>query len=250
MSDSVKKAFQILQHLSRHPGHNGLAAISKAIGFNKTTAFRYLETLTELHLVSKNESGYALGMALFELGNQVPVKQLVIDRIHPLLAELCAEINETVNLAQLYDDQLLYLDKVESRRSLQMQSRIGSRLPLYCTGLGKAILARLPEERLHTILERIELAPVTTFTVTDRGELLRQVQEIRRTGYAVDSEELEVGLTCVAVPLHLGGIDFYGALSISGPTLRFTPETVQGLAGELQQTAARIVSSFKEIHHE
>lgn len=246
MSDSVKKAFQLIDCLSRSPGKCSLAEISRALKLNKTTVFRYLETLVGIGVIEKSEKEYSLGMRLFELGSQVPVKQLVVDRIHPFLADLCAEINETVNLAQLQGDHLVYLDKIESRRSLQMRSRIGDHLPLYCTGLGKAILSLLPSVEFERLIAGIDLRPYTSSTITDRGELSRQIQEVRNAGCAFDREELESGLTCVAVPLLLSKYEFKGAVSISIPAVQFADEFIQGMTRRLIASADAIMQYFKE----
>lgn len=251
MSDSVRKAFQLLGYLARQPEKTSLAIISKKTAMNKTTAFRYLDTLTKLQMVEKSESGYSLGIGLFELGNRVPVQQAVVERIHPRLADLCGELNETVNLARLQDHEALYLDKIESRHSLQMQSRIGSRLPLYCTGLGKAILSLLPPDQLDRVLARIQFVPGTPATITDPEILKQQIIDIKSRGYALDLEELETGLICVAVPLPLERVQFLGAISVSGPAFRFTAEMRKQMARKLRAAAARIQKGFQqELFHD
>lgn len=247
MSDSVKRAFQLIDYLSRLTQKSSLTEISRALKLNKTTAFRYLETLVSLGVVDKSGKEYSLGIRLFELGNSVPIKELVVSRIHPLLADLCNEVNETVNLAQLQGTHLIYLDKIESRRSLQIRSRIGSRLPLYCTGLGKAILSLLSSAELERLLNDIELQPYTPATITDRWELLRQIREIRERGFAFDREELESGLTCVAVPLSLDRYEFKGAVSISIPAMQFTDEFMQGMACKLTAMVDTVSLYFKEV---
>jgi len=244
MSDSVKKAFHLIHFLAGQSDRITLVAVSKALKMNKTTTFRYLETLVQLGMVEKSESGYLLGMGLFELGSRVPLKRLVLDRIHPVLVELCAELNETVNLAQLQGLEALYLDKIESRRSLQMQSQIGNRLPLHCTGLGKAILSLLPEARLDQILGELPLRAVTPATVISKAGLKKQVTAIRSKGHAFDDEEYETGLTCIAVPLHLPEVGFMGAFSVSGPSFRFDAALKAEYARRLQAHASHIRALF------
>jgi DNA-binding IclR family transcriptional regulator len=183
-------------------------------------------------------------MALFELGNKVRTKQLIVLKIHPILERLCARVNETVNLAQIYNNQALYLDKIESQRSLQIQTSVGNRLPLHCSALGKSILATLPREKRDRLLSEMVLAPITRFTITRKSELIKQIEIINTRGYSVDNEEFEEGLKCVAVPLHIAHFDFFGAISLSGPSFRFTPATIKKLANHLKTTVEDIKKEF------
>jgi DNA-binding IclR family transcriptional regulator len=195
-------------------------------------------------MVEKTARNYCLGMGLFELGNKVPVKQLVIDKIHPILKDLCDEVNETVNFAQLFRDSVLYLDRIESKRSLQVQFSVGDLVPLYCTGLGKAILSILPVEDLSRVLNRIELQKITPLTIKNKDELFTQIKDIKSQGYSVDNEELEEGLKCVAVPLSMEQMGFFGSISVSGPSIRFTRSQIKMLAGKLKSAVDTIKNQF------
>jgi DNA-binding IclR family transcriptional regulator len=236
MSDSVKKAFRIIRHLAENGEALSLASVSRDLAINKATALRYLGTLEELDAVERCDGGYRLGLALYELGNRVAVKRVVIARIDPFMRGLCEEVNETVNLARIYHDRALYLHKIESRRSLQMRSDIGSELPLYCTALGKAILAAVEPGRLRALVAGMTLKSHTPATITSKAGLRREIEAVRRKGYAADREEFEVGLTCIAAPLVVPEHDFYGAISISAPTLRMGKGTIRVCAGKLQRT--------------
>ena len=154
MSNTIKKAFEIVQLIEKNQGKYTLTDIVKILRINKTTAFRNLKTLEELNILERINNLYYLGISLFEMGSKVYLKQIIIEKIHPILRELSEDVNETVNLAKIHNGMVLYLDKIESKRSLQIQSSIGDTLPLYCTSLGKSILSILPENEMLEIVDK------------------------------------------------------------------------------------------------
>jgi IclR family acetate operon transcriptional repressor len=220
MSESAGKALDLLFYLARTGGEVSLARLSRETGMNKATALRYLSVLESRGVAERRGGGWSLGLALFELGAHVPVRSIVVDRVRPFLESLARETGESANLACLAGASAIYLDRAEADRSLRMRSAPGDRLPLYCTGVGKAILSLLPEERSRTILGAGPLPRINERTITDPEEVLRDVARVRDQGYGLDREEYETGLTCMAKPLRLPGSDFAGAISVSGPTAR------------------------------
>lgn len=155
VSNSVKKAFEIIRFISNNQGKLSLSELGRQLGMNKTTLFRYLETLELLNILEKRDSNWYLGIELFSLGHKVDANSRIVDRIHPQLQEISQRLNETVNLVGMYNNSALYLDKIESSRKLQMRSKLGDHLPLHCTSLGKAILSSLPMDEVDTILNVI-----------------------------------------------------------------------------------------------
>ena len=246
MNRSLEKAFQILYFVADHQGQMGLSDISRAMNIDKATAFRYLNTLESLQLVEKKTQRFFLGMALFRLGNLVQSKRQIVDAIHPLLQDLCDGVNETVNLATLHDGQVLYLDKIESKRSLQIQSTVGGTVPLHCTALGKSILSILPDSQVDPLLERLRLERKTAKTIMDMAVLRQQIGQIKRRGFSTDLEEYEEGLTCVAVPISFEHLGFLGGISLSGPSFRFTAAAVRSLAKRLQHTAVETATMLSQ----
>jgi len=244
VSNSVKKAFEIIKFISSNQGKLSLSELGRQLNMNKTTMFRYLETLELLNILEKRNSNWYLGIELFSLGHKVDAKSRIVDRIHPHLQEISKNLNETVNLVGMYDNSALYLDKVESNRALQMRSHLGDHLPLHCTSLGKAILSSLPEHEVENLLNIMKLEPYTPHTVTSVDELKKQIDFVKANGYSLEKEELEPGLSCIAVPLHIRSIDFYGGLSFSGSPDRFTEEKVKELSGELKTLAGEILTMF------
>ncbi|MCK5220547.1 MAG: IclR family transcriptional regulator, partial [Candidatus Aminicenantes bacterium] len=222
-----------------------LTDIVKILNINKTTAFRNLKTLEELNIIEKINHLYYLDVSLFELGNKVYLKQIIVEKIHPILKELSEEVNETVNLAKLHNGMVLYLDKIESRRSLQIQSSIGDTLPIYCTSLGKSILSILPDEKMVETINNICFNKTTSKTI-DKPELLKkQISEIKKRGYSIDDEEYEEGLTCISVPLFLEHHNFYGSISLSGPSIRFDQATILKFSGKLKKYKKIITNKLK-----
>ena len=244
MSNSVKKAFEIIKFISNNQGRLSLSELGRQLNMNKTTMFRYLETLEVLNILERRDSKWYLGIELFSLGHKVDANSRIVEKIHPWLVEISERLNETVNLVGMYDNSALYLDKVESNRALQMRSQLGDHLPLHCTSLGKAILSCLPLVEVDNILSIIELKPYTSHTVTSIDELKQQIDFVNINGYSLEKEELEPGLSCIAVPLYIQTIDFYGGLSFSGSPDRFTEEKVRELSWELKKLAAGIITMF------
>ncbi len=244
MNQSVKKAVEILSFIGNYPEKLGLNRMARVLKMNKTTLFRFLSTLESLKLLDKRDGYYVPGIKLFELGSKVPVKQLIVDRVRPFLLGLTAGVNETVNMGELSNGQVLYLDKTESQRSLQIHTYIGSYTDIHCTALGKAILSILPESKRDEIMVGLSLIAKTPHTITDPQKLRDQVRKVCERGYSIDMEELEEGLHCVAVPLFIERLNFLGAVSCSGPSVRFTPQRMAELAVKLKETVKQIEEVF------
>jgi IclR family KDG regulon transcriptional repressor len=240
MNSSIQKAFKILSFVAENPQKMSLSEMSRALAMNKTTLFRFLQTLESLHLLQKKNNSYVPGIKLFELGSKVPVKQLIVEKAHPILVKLTEEVNETVNLGELNNNQILYLDKCESKRSLQIQTSIGSYISLHATALGKAALSILPESERNAIISRLDLVKGTKNTIADPQKLRAYIEDVNKRGYSLDIEELEVGMHCVAVPLSLPEINFFGAISFAGPSVRFTWARMAELAEKLKETVTII----------
>ena len=176
-------------------------------------------------------------MKLWELGSLATSQLDWVDRVKPFLQHLTDVTGETSHLAVLNDGQVLYVDKVESTRSLRMPSQVGKRLPVHCTGVGKALIAFLPEEVLKGVLARRGMPRMTAHTITDRDLFMRQLGDVRERGYAVDNEEIDEGLTCIAAVVRDHTSHVVAAISIAGPTSRLRPETQADRAREVVGSA-------------
>jgi len=244
MNQSLKKAFEILSFIMDHPQKLSLNTMAKALDMNKTTLFRLLTTLENLGILGRSEDRYVPGIKLYEWGSKVPVKDLIIDRCHPILKRLAEEINETVNLGELNGNRVLYLHKTESKRSLQIRFDIGSYISVHCSGLGKAVLSTLPEPQRQKIISQLEYEKRTPHTITNAEILKKQLDEVCQRGYSTDLEELEEGLHCVSVPLIIPSLHFHGAISSSGPSVRFSQQRMEQLALRLKEAVKEIQMQF------
>lgn len=249
MSESAGKAIDLLFYLARTEGDVTLARLSRETGMNKATALRYLSVLESRGVAERHDGAWSLGLALYELGTRVPVRSLVVERVRPHLECLARETGETANLVCLSGDNAVNLDRAEADRSLRMRAMPGDRMPLYCTGAGKAILSALPDDRVHAILGSEPLPRINEHTLTLVPDILADIEKTKRQGYGIDHEEYEIGLTCIAMPVSLPENDFYGAMSVSGPTARMRDEGVrEKMINALRRSADAAVESLKNKH--
>lgn len=240
---SVNRAIQILQCFESNE-ELGVTEISKLIGLHKSTTFGLISTLEANKLLEKNEATgrYRLGLELFRLGTKVNanLRRVAV----PYLEKLVRLYQETVNLVVMDDTSVIYLEKVESTHSMRISTVVGGRKPLYCTAVGKAILSGLPMEEVLRILDRTDFVKFTEKTIWDRKTLLNHLELARKAGYTEESEELEIGLSCIAAPIfnHLGNA--FAAISISGPTPRmdvgFRKEISENLIGFTQEISRKM----------
>ena len=191
-----------------------LGVLTERSGLPKTTAYRLLCELEQLHVVERTDGRWQLGMQLFELGQRVPRQQGLRDAAMPALRDLFEATHETVHLAVRDGAQIVYLTKLEGRDAPAVPSRVGGRMPAYCTGLGKALLAHVDTATLETIIAA-GMPRRTPYTVAGAGMLNRQLDGVRRTGVAYEHEESTVGITCVASPVIRDG-EAVAAISITG----------------------------------
>lgn len=248
-NNSILKAFRILDVLAEVESELGLTEISRRLGWHKSTVYRFLASLEAVGAVQKNPvSGkYRLGLAMFELGNRVPAKRSFADKIHPYLRDLAMEVNEVVNLAGLFQNEVVYLDKIESRRSIQIRTFVGFHVMPHCTALGKAILAELDQEELERILRTDGLPRLTARTITDRRVLAEELERTRKRGYAFDDGEFEEGLRCLAVTLHDRQGKVTASISISAPASRMTSVRRPKLLAALRATRRRIEEMLHSV---
>lgn len=233
LNGSVHKTFDLLDRFTIQKPEWGVTELAKEIGANKSTVYRFLADMNNLGILQKHPATdkYSLGLKLFELGGRVNIKAAFVDKTHPVLMEVSKMITETVHIAVLKNNKVFYVDKVESPQGLKLSSQIGSHNPAHATALGKVLLAFLPEEKLETTLLSI-LDPelplsYTTHTITEKERLLRSLKRIKLQAFAIDREELELGLICVAVPVFNKNGEVVASLSASGPANRFEDKHLQ-----------------------
>ncbi len=200
-----------------------ISEVSRNTGIHKSTVFRFLTTLCSLEYVYRlpESDQYALSGKMEVFKNQPRVERL-LDLAMPFLEKLSQTTKETVHLAVLREDKLSYLHKIDSTQTLRVvtASHPGGAGPLYCTGLGKAMLAWMDDTKKKAYLDRIVYQRFTPSTINDSESLLDELAKIRAKGYAIDNGEHEDGVICIAAPLRKGGKDPIAAISIAGPAAR------------------------------
>jgi DNA-binding IclR family transcriptional regulator len=231
MVNTVLKTIQILDALVKAP-NQGVSDIARNLGMPKSSVFGILETLTSTGVLERNaETGkFHLGAKLIEWGNRAQVDLDICRIARPFLQGLNARFDETVHLTVLDRDEVLYLDCVESRRRLRTYSVIGVRAPLYCTSVGKAILAYRDDGEIRRIAREKGLASFTAHTITEVEALLAEMVKIRQEGFAVDDMEHEDHLRCIGAPIRNAGGEVHASLSLSGPAERNTRERIREMA--------------------
>ncbi len=239
---SVDRAIDIIECVAAQNGMLTVDQIVFATGLPKTTAFRVLATLAARRLIERDErtQTYRLGMLALVIGARAMGDLDLRRSARPHLEQLVAETGETVHLSILSDDKALCIDKLDASRSMRMASFVGFLDPLHCSGVGKALLAFQDEPTRRHLLGRMQFEPHTPHTITDRVDLMAHINKIRERGYAIDDEEIEEGLRCVAVPVrdHSGAV--VAAVSISGPTTRVSEAVVEPLARAVERCALSI----------
>jgi DNA-binding IclR family transcriptional regulator len=212
------------------------------VGLHKSTVFRIVSTLEAATYLEKRPTTgrYRAGPKLRRLEHVLLRAEPLRWSALPPLQDLARETGETVHAGILYEGDCVTVQIVEGVHSVRMHSAVGRRAPAHGSAMGKILLAHLREAELAEFIERFGLRMLTPRTVTDPGRLRRQLGEARRRGWAVDDEELEPGLRCVAVPIGEPGRRPVAALSISGPASRLSASRDEQIAPVLQQTARRI----------
>src|SRR5262245_17675780 len=241
---SLDHALVILETIGHGRSPLGLSEIVRKTEYAKTTVHRVLLTLVRRGFVRKEyqTSRYQLTLKLFELGSTAVSQLGIKDVAKPHLEAVRNLSGETAHLAVMDDDGVFYIDKIESTQSIRMYSYIGSRAPIHCTAVGKVLLAYQSEERIENFLA--QLKPYTQNTILRKDKLMEELRKIRKQGYALDNEELEIGLFCIASPVrnHLGEV--IAAVSISGPKVRLGKPKVRELIPVMVRTGVEISAAL------
>jgi IclR family KDG regulon transcriptional repressor len=239
---SVDRALQIFELVSSKKEGYGVSELSREIPLNKTSVYRMLSTLVRHGFVEQDSETekYKLGYKVLELS------AILLDSIDlrveakAYLKELEDLTNEVIHLVVYDRGEVVYIEKLEGNETLRMHSKVGTRAPIHCSSVGKVILAYLPTSELSKIMEKYELKEHTVHTITVKEVLYSHLQDIRTQGYALDLEENELGISCIAAPIfdHTGKV--IAAVSISGPTMRMTNQTIHELKDKIVDISKKI----------
>ncbi len=243
---SVARALEMLELVADSTEELTITEISKSLGIPKSTTFDIIYTLVDkgyLDVANARAKSFKLGLKLFQTGaaylDQAPFYEVA----RPILEQLAAQARETTFLAMENEGYLVYLDKVESSASVRTSARIGSNNPIYCTGLGKALLAAMPDQRVRDILAMTGgLKPITDYTITDEDKFFTILNEARRRGYAIDDREHNAEVFCVAAPVYNAYGKPQAAISIASlfSKIQNDPARIEQLGGMISRAALLI----------
>jgi IclR family transcriptional regulator, pca regulon regulatory protein len=219
---SLERGLAVIRAFDAERPELPLSEVARATSLTRATARRFLLTLTELGYVRFADGRFSLRPRVLELGYPY-LSTLGLPELAPSHMErLVAQVNESSSISVLDDTDIVYVVRVPTRRIMSITLSVGTRLPAYCTSMGRVLLAGLADDRLEQLLSRIEFRALTARTVTDREALAQLLARVRRQGYALTDQELEEGLRSIAVPIRDRGGSVAAALNVSVHARRAT----------------------------
>ncbi|HHV64393.1 MAG TPA: IclR family transcriptional regulator [Peptococcaceae bacterium] len=239
---TLERSLDILEVLAKSEEPIGVTEIGNRVGLHKSTVHRILQTLCYRGYVEKEKERerYRLGIKIVELGirffNDLEIRKVAAS----FLADLAKSFDEVVHLVLPDDGEVVYIDKRESSQLVGLHSKVGRRAPMHCTAVGKSILSTLPEEEVRLILKTKGMPGFTHKTITDPDVLLKQLKEFREKGYAMESEENEIGILCIATPIFDYSGRAIAAISVSGPVNRMKEKGVERIGEEIKKAGQEI----------
>lgn len=243
-SKLVINAFRMLECLANHGDGRQLADLAEATGTTKPTAHRILKTLISLGYVEKVDAG------LYRQTSEVrrlltgDEEQRLLRAARPVLVGLHEEVSETCNLGVLRHGHVVYLMVLESPQPLRRVVSPNSTDPFHCTALGRAIVAHLPEQRREFLLRQASMEKRTPETVTSRAEIKQLLDDVREQGLAVEENQTDIGVTCIAAPIFEGD-EVVAALSVSLPTIRADAKQIAQLKKKIIRAVADITNRLR-----
>ncbi len=241
------RIFSVLEALS-DKGPMSLGNLSTDLCLNKSTVHRILNSLICMNYVKQDENTgkYSLTFKVCDIANRLLTKIDIVNIARPFLKRLVEQIGETVHLVQIDGIKAVYIDKVESySNSVRMVSMVGKSVPLYCSAVGKSLLAEMDDMKIKEIWEESEIKALTPHTIVDFDRFSEEIRVIRERGYALDNEENEEGVRCIAVCLKdYKGLPKY-AFSISAPISRMDDERLKTLSPYVLDTQQKLLNEWK-----
>lgn len=238
---SVSKAMKLLDLLAESPQPMTLAEISQKTGWPKSTVHGLLSTMREFSVIAQDGEGrYMLGIRLFEYGCTLSSSWTIIETAKPYIQHISYTTGEAVFLSILDRGEVITLDRADNRTGLWISAEMGCRLPIHCTSQGKLFLAYMPEQDRKSILKRTDLKPYTEHTITTQAALQRELDEIRKRGYATENGEYKTGMRSVAAPIFDGNGDVRYAIGIIGMFRQIESNQFNKAIAVVRETAEKI----------
>ncbi len=243
---SVIKAVEVLEELAKSEDGLGVTEISNRLNYGVSATYHLLNTLKQCNIIEqdKKTKKYRIGFELFRICGMAKRQNALASLAQPYLDKLREMVGETSNLVVLDGNEVIYIAQSESTKLLKLFTQLGAKVPFYCTGGGKAILSYQPKKVQDLVLNNTNFIKFTGNTLSDINELVRELDIIRQQGYAMDNEEREEGVTCIAAPVF----DCYGeaiaSISISGPTYRLKEKGITTIIKNVTDTAKELSESL------
>lgn len=239
---TLDRALDILEILAVQKNGLGVTEIGNLSGLHKSTAHRLIKALCERGYVEKaSESGtYKLGMKIIEISsihlNSIELKT----EATPFLRQLASETGQPVHLATFIDGEVIYIEKIDTLNTIRMYSQIGKRVPIYCSAVGKALLSGMSENEALICIGDIIFSKLTPNTIIDKSVLIKEIESTRQKGWAVDNEEHEEGIRCIAAPIYDYRGKVIAAVSASGLKHIISPELDKEISQYVIKAAGEI----------
>jgi DNA-binding IclR family transcriptional regulator len=244
---SLDKALNVLEAISQ-AGDTRLTTLVEATGYPPATIHRILAVLTRRRFVRQDPATrkYTLGLKCLDLSSRLKDHLEIITAAKPVMQTLVETTGETVNLVNFENMEAVYIDQISNTKSLlRMFTRVGARVPLHSSGVGKAFLAMRPRTEAVEYFRSAPRIRYTQYSLVKEDEFVRDLEETRARGYAIDREEFEAGVGCIAAVITQNG-EVAGAMSISGPSSRLFGTHTAKLAAEVVRSAAAVSKRLSE----
>lgn len=243
---SLSRGLAIMERLAEADGGVALTDLAQRVGLSLSTTHRLLNTMESRGFVEQvGDLGlWSVGVTAFMVGSAFVESRDLVAITHPFLRRLMEQSGETTNLAILDNDEAVVLDQVQCHEMMRMLARLGSRAPLHASGVGKALLAALPDEEVDNILHKRGLRRITVNTMDTPEKLRSALREIRTQGYAYDNEEHALGLRCLAAVICNEHSEPVAAISIAGPKSRISDQRAAELGAIVARTAKEITQAM------
>jgi len=239
---TIEKALDVLEIFLDRDDEIGLSEIASLSGLNIATAHRIVLTLVNRGYLSqkRKRQKYSLSTKFLQYSNVLSRRMKIRDIAFPIVDALNKMVGESVNIAIMDRNEVVYIEHIETKKSLRIFTQVGNRVPLYCTGVGKIFLAHMSDDELQNSLSSTDLVPHTVNTVTDIERLKQELEQVKTEGVATDNEEMEIGVKCIASPVKNSEGSVIAAISVSGPTARLGNKRVNEIKTLVKSCAAEV----------
>ncbi|PWE33252.1 IclR family transcriptional regulator [Maritimibacter sp. 55A14] len=245
---ALDRAMTILEALSTSEGA-ALSELASRLDQSPATLYRVLITLQGHEIAELDEASqtWHVGPGAYRIGSAFLRRSSVVERARPVMRWLMEATGETANLGVARGAHVLFVSQVETHETIRAFFPPGTESPMHASGIGKALLAHFPQDRLDRLLARMALDRFTDHTLTGREALVADLRAIAARGYALDNEERTDGMRCVAAPIFDATGEPVAGISVSGPVSRMTPEAAARMGGEVREAARQVTASIGGI---